>query len=66
MDQVLEARPSALEALEDLNNNNDCSAANKLQAFINAVEAQAGKEISADDAVVLIQLAQSIIDLLDC
>ena len=55
---------SALKALDDLNENNDVAAINSLNAFINAVEAQRGKEISEADADSLISQTQAIIDLL--
>ena len=55
---------AALQALDDLNENNDVAAINALQAFINAVEAQRGKKISQEDADALIAAAQEIIDLL--
>ena len=56
---------SALNALDDLNENNDTSAINSLNAFINAVEAQSGKEISEVDADILIALANVIIFILE-
>jgi len=56
---------SAFEALDDVNENNDLSAVNKLQAFINAVEAQRGKHISEDEADSLVAAAQEIIDMLN-
>ena len=55
---------SALQALDDLNENNDVAAINSLNAFINAVEAQSGKAITEIDADELISKAQAIIDLL--
>jgi hypothetical protein len=56
---------SAVEVLDDVNENNDLSAVNKLQAFINAVEAQRGNQISEDDADSLRAAAQEIIDMLN-
>lgn len=56
---------SALNALEDLNTNNDVAAINSLQAFINAVQAQRGNKIPEADADSLIASAQAIIDLLN-
>lgn len=50
--------------LDDANENNDVSAIKKLQAFINAVEAQWGKHIPEADAEDLIAAAQGIIDML--
>jgi len=55
---------SALSALDDANENNDISAVNKMQAFINAVEAQRGNKISDSDANDLIMAAQDIIELI--
>jgi hypothetical protein len=55
---------NALAALDDLNENSDVSAINRLGAFVSAVEAQAGKGITASDAAILIAQAQGIIDLL--
>jgi len=55
---------AALKLLEDENENNDKSAVNSLQAFINAVNAQRGKGISEEDADDLINDAQQIIDIL--
>lgn len=55
---------TALRLLEDENESNDKGAINSLQAFINAVNAQHGKEISEEDADYLVTVAQQIIDLL--
>jgi hypothetical protein len=55
---------TALQILEDSNENNDVAAVNALGAFINAVEAQRGKKISAGDADDLIAAAQEIVDCL--
>ncbi len=55
---------TALEKLEDNNENNDAAAINLLEAFINAVQAQRGKKIPEADADALIATAQQIIDLL--
>jgi hypothetical protein len=55
---------SALDALQDLNENNDGAAVNKLEAFINAVSAQRGNKIPEADADELIAAAQAIIDQL--
>ena len=55
---------SALNALDDANENNDVAAINSLGAFINAVEAQSGNKIPVEDADILIAAAQDIIDLL--
>jgi len=62
LDAKLEA---AQKSLEDANQNNDVAAVNKLQAFINEVEAQSGNQIEdPEDADRLIAAAQAIIDLL--
>ena len=55
---------TALQALDDMNQNNDVAAFNALQAFINAVNAQRGNSISVEDADVLVAGAQAIIDQL--
>ena len=52
---------AALNALEDVNENNDVAAINSLQAFINAVEAQRGEKITDAEADTLIDSAQEII-----
>lgn len=54
----------AYQKLMDGNDKNDMAAINKLEAFINAVEAQRGKKIAEADADNLIALAQAIIDKL--
>jgi hypothetical protein len=61
LDAKIEA---ALNALDDINENNDIAAINSLNAFINAVEAQCGNKISEEDADALIAEAQKIIDCL--
>ncbi|UCG17137.1 MAG: right-handed parallel beta-helix repeat-containing protein [Phycisphaerales bacterium] len=61
LDSKLDA---AQQALDDLNNSNNVAAINALGAFINAVQAQSGVHIPADDANALIAAAQQIIDLL--
>jgi hypothetical protein len=55
---------TALNALDDINTNNDDAAINTLEAFISAVEAQRGKEISEPDADGLIQAGVNIINML--
>ena len=55
---------SALAKLQDGNPNNDGAAINKLEAFINEVEAQIGNHIPEEDAEMLIDAALDIIDLL--
>ena len=56
---------TALEKLEDGNENNDTAAVNLLQAFINAVKAQRGKKITDGAADTLIADAEKIIELLN-
>lgn len=56
---------TAIHLLEDANENNDITAINSLQAFINAVEAQYGKKIQGADADILIAAAQEILKLLN-
>ncbi len=55
---------TALQKLEDDNENNDAAAVNLLEAFINTVEAHRDKKIPEADADALIAAAQEIIDLL--
>ena len=55
---------AALEALNDVNVNNNQAAINSLQAFINAVEAQRGNKITNEQADTLIAEAQAIISSL--
>ena len=55
---------TALQKLEDDNENNDAAAVNLLEAFINTVEAQSGKKIPKANADTLIEAAQEIIELL--
>jgi hypothetical protein len=52
---------AALQALDDLNANNDVAAINATEAFINAVEAQSGNKIQPEDADDLIDTAINII-----
>jgi hypothetical protein len=51
----------ALQALDDLNQNNDVAAINGLEAFINAVEGQRGKKLTDAQADELIEMAQAVI-----
>lgn len=53
---------NVLQALEDMNSNNDAAMIGVLNAFINSVEAQSGKKIPEADADALIADAQAIID----
>jgi hypothetical protein len=55
---------AAVKALVDINNNNNVAAINALQAFVSAVQAQAGKAITQSEADALIASAQEIITLL--
>jgi len=52
---------AALQALQDMQENNNVAAINALQAFINGVEAQRGIHITDADADQLIAAAQAII-----
>lgn len=62
IDNSLDAKlAAALDALEDLNTNNDASAVNRLEAFIGEVEAQRGKKITNSQADSLVADAQAII-----
>jgi len=65
IDNSLDAKLDAvLNALDDLNENNDVAAINSLEAFINAVEAQRDKKITNEQADILVADAQEIIDSL--
>jgi len=55
---------TVLNALEDANQNNNASAVNLLQAFINGVEAQRGRELTSEQADALIASALEIISVL--
>ena len=55
---------SAVQALADMNDNNDVAAINSLQAFINAVQAQGGEKIPEAEADALISAAEGTIALL--
>ena len=52
------------DPLADANVNNDVAAVNALGALINSVMAQAGNQITQDDADSLIADAQAIIELI--
>ncbi len=54
----------ALDALDDLNANNDVAAVNSLNAFINAVNGQSGNAIPVEEADALIEQANAILALL--
>lgn len=65
IDNSLDAKlDSALNALDDINENNNAGAVGSLQALINAVAAQRGHKIPEADADALIAHAQAIIDAL--
>ena len=65
IDNSLDAKlGSVLNALDDVNENNDVAAINALGAFINAVWAQRGNKINEADADSLIAAAQKIITML--
>lgn len=65
IDNSLDAKlDAALQALGDINQNNDVAAINSLQSFINAVEAQRGNQITNEQADKLVARAQAIIDSL--
>lgn len=65
VENELAARISATgKIIDDGNVKNDAAAINVLQAFINSVESQRGKQISSGEADELIAKAQEIIDLL--
>jgi len=55
---------AVMQVLQDENENNDAAAIKSLQAFINTVEAQRGKQIPEADADALITDALQIIKLL--
>lgn len=55
---------AAQQALSDVNQNNNQAAINSLQAFISAVEAQRGNQITNQQADILIAAAQAIINSL--
>ncbi|MHC4639034.1 MAG: choice-of-anchor Q domain-containing protein [Planctomycetota bacterium] len=55
---------TAIQKIEDDNENNNDAAFNSLEAFINAVQAQSGKKISQADADALIASVQEILELL--
>lgn len=55
---------TALNALEDANQNNNAAAVSLLQAFINSVEAQRGNELTSEQADALIATALEIISVL--
>ncbi|MEW5816992.1 MAG: PKD domain-containing protein [Spirochaetota bacterium] len=63
IENSLDAKLSAaIDSLNDLNLNNNVAALNSLQAFINAVNAQRGNQITDAQADALIQEAQEIIN----
>lgn len=56
---------NAKSAMVDLDNGNIGGAINKLEAFINEVEAQRGKEVSDEQAELLILMARNVISLIE-
>lgn len=52
------------QTVESLEQEDMDGAKDKLESFINQVEAQQGKKIASDDAERLIEAAQEILDLL--
>jgi hypothetical protein len=65
IDNSLDAKlDAALQALDDVNDNNDVAAINSLQAFINAVEAQRGNKLTDAQADELVEKAQAVINSL--
>ena len=52
---------TALQAIDDINENNNVAAINSMEAFINAVEAQSGKNITEAQAYDLIDDANAVI-----
>lgn len=65
IDNNLDAKlDAALNALDDVNQNNDQAAINTLYSFINAVEAQSGTKITIEQTDALIFEAQRIINSL--
>lgn len=57
---------SALNALQDVNENNNVAACGSMQSFINSVEAQRNKKITSAQADELIAAAQQIMTALGC
>jgi hypothetical protein len=55
---------NAVKALDEVNEENNVAAINKLEAFINEVQAKRGNKIPEADADALFAAAQQIIDLL--
>ena len=67
IDNSLDTKLDAvLNALDDVNANNDVAACNSIQAFINAVQAQADNKIPQADADYLIAEANEILSILGC
>ena len=52
-------------AISSLDKGNDHTAANQLQAFINQVEAKRGKDLSDEEADLLVSLAEEVIAHID-
>jgi hypothetical protein len=65
IDNALDAKlQAALQALDDLDDNDFAAAINTLQAFINHVEAQRNKKLTSEQADILVAAAQRIINSL--
>jgi hypothetical protein len=56
---------AALNALDDINENNNVAAINSMDAFINAVEAQRDKFLTDEEANTLVLRANEVIDILE-
>ena len=52
-------------AIKQIEERNDKTALNQLNAFINKVEAQRGKKIIEEQADILVGLAQSLIEVIE-
>ena len=65
IENTLDAKlDAAIQALDDVNQNNDIAAFNMLNVFIQNVEAQRGSHLTNTAADQLVAGAQAIIDLL--
>jgi hypothetical protein len=57
---------AALHLLDDVSDENEVGACKTLEAFVQAVETQAGNQISQEDADVLLEMATVVLVELDC
>jgi hypothetical protein len=64
-DQLGQRLLGVVERLEDQNSENDVAAVNKLEAFVNAVEAQRGKQIPEADADALVESVVGVIGAIE-